>query len=444
MLSPRLALLALAVALAALVPVPARPAEIDPFPCPPSLSPAVSFWRDVFTRWDGEQLVFHDAKDLSRIYEIRRLPPPDGTRERERLREDVKAAWKEAIAADLLRLAEPDVDYNHLQGRLRRYHFLWGASRDPAVYRRAAESLRVQRGIRERFLAGVARQARYADAFRVIFREEGVPEELVHLPHVESSYTWNARSSVGAVGMWQFMSATARRYMFVNDAVDERLDPFTAARAAARYLREAHDALGSWPVAITSYNHGVDGMKNAVREMGASDMAAIIEGYTGPLFGFSGRNFYPEFLAAMQAADSLLEHPGDLDLDEPVPFATFTLPAFVRAPVLARGLGLSVGELAALNPAITAAASKGERYLPKGFTLKVPASTGPNAGTLFAALPESDRPQTEPQVTHRVRPGETLGTIAARFGTSVGALKRLNGITNPNRLRAGALLKLPH
>ena len=444
MLSLRPATIALTIALAALVPAPARPAEIDPFPSPPSLAPAVTFWRDVFTRWDGEQVVFHDARDLSRVYEVRRLPPPDGTRERERLREEVKASLKGAIAADLLRLAEPTVDYDHLDGRLRRYHFLWEGSRDPAVYRRAAESLRVQRGIRERFLAGVGRQARYVDAFRTIFREEGVPEELVHLPHVESSYTWNARSSVGAAGMWQFMSATARRYMIVNDAVDERLDPFTAARAAAKYLREARDTLGSWPVAITSYNHGVDGMKNAVRVMGGSDMAAIIDGYTGPLFGFSGRNFYPEFLAAMQAADSLLERPGDLDLDRPVPFATFTLPAFVRAPVLARGLGVSVAEMAALNPAISAAASRGERYLPRGFTLKLPASTGPNAGTLFAALPESDRPPTEPQVTHRVQRGETLGTIAARFGTSVSALKRLNGITNPNRLRAGALLKLPH
>jgi membrane-bound lytic murein transglycosylase D len=441
--SPRSLLLALAVSLAALAPEPARAAEIDPFPFPPSLAPAVSFWRDVFTRWDEGQIVFHDARDLGRVYEVRRLPPPDGTRVRERLREELRATWKEAIAADLLRLAEPAVDYDRLEGRLLRYHLIWEGSRDPAVYRHAAESLRAQRGIRERFLAGVSRQARYADAFRAIFREEGVPEELVHLPHVESSYTWNARSSVGAAGMWQFMSATARRYMLVNDAVDERFDPFTGARGAARYLREAHEALGSWPVAITSYNHGVDGMRNAVREMGGSDMAAIIAGYTGPLFGFAGRNFYPEFLAAMQAADSLLEHPGDLDLDEPLPFATFTLPAFVRAPVLARGLGLPVEELIVLNPALTPAATKGERYLPKGFTLRVPVSTGPNAGTLFAAIPESDRPRVEPQVTHRVRRGETLGAIAARFGTSVAALKRLNGISNPNRLRAGALLKLP-
>ncbi len=444
MISLRMALPALALATGLLVPASALPAEQEPFPFPPSLAPAVSFWRDVFARWDAEQVVFHDARDLGRIYEIRRLPPQDGTRQRERQREELRAAWKEAIAGALLELADSTVDYAHLEGRLLRYHLLWGGSRDPEVYRRAAESLRAQQGIRERFLAGVARQARYAEAFRAIFREEGVPEELIHLPHVESSYTWNARSPVGALGMWQFMSATARRYMLVNEVVDERLDPFTSARAAARYLRAAHADLGSWPVAITSYNHGVDGMKNAVREVGASDMAAIIQRYKGPLFGFAGRNFYPEFLAAMQAADSLLRSPGELALDRPLDFTTFTLPAYVRAPVLARSFDLSTADLASMNPALSAAAVRGERYLPKGFTLKLPAPLGVRAPELFASLPETQRPQAEPQVTYRVRRGDSLGGIAARFGTTVAVLKRLNGIANPNRLRAGALLKLPH
>ena len=99
-----------------------------------------------------------------------------------------------------------------------------------------------------------------------------MPEELVYLPHVESSYRWNARSNVGALGMWQFMATTARKYILVDQAVDERLDPYTAARAAARYLQNAYDELGTWPLAITSYNHGVDGMKNAVRDMDTTDI----------------------------------------------------------------------------------------------------------------------------------------------------------------------------
>ncbi len=416
----------------------------DPLPYPDSLRPAVDFWSGIFTRWQADQIVFHDARDLGRVYEVHRLPPSDGTLHRERERENLRASWKKDLERDLEALGADGVDFDHLEGRLYRLYRIWDGSRDPEVYASAAENLRSQRGIRERFLGGVSRSARYVDAFRTIFREEGVPEDLLFLPHVESSYRWDARSSVGALGMWQFMSGTARHYMIINEAVDERLDPYAAARGAARYLKSAHDELGSWPLAITSYNHGVDGMKNAVRETGTTDIAAIIERYHGPLFGFAGRNFYPEFLAAREAADSLLGDPGELPLDPPQAYDTFPLPAFVKAPVVARAFGVDTDELRRLNPAISRSAGRGQIYLPKGFRLKVPAGLGNRAQTLFAGLPAEERPLTEPRRTYRVRSGDSLGGIASRFKTTVRTLQSLNGIRNPNHLRAGTVLRLPH
>jgi len=413
-------------------------------PRPASLEPAIRFWREVFLRWEGDQIVYTDGRDLSRVYEVRRLPPANGTAARERERERLRADWKRELLADLEQLAGPAVDYDHLRGRPLRLFCLWGESRDAATYARAAENLRSQRGIREAFTGGVGRSARYLEDFRAIFREEGVPEDLVYLPHVESSYRWNARSSAGALGMWQFMSATARRYMMVDDAVDERLDPHTAARGAARYLKAARAELGTWPLAVTSYNHGVDGIKNAVRATGTTDLAVIIETYDGPLFGFAGRNFYPELLAAREASEAFLADPGDIPLDEPVAFDEFQLPAYVKLPVLARTLGASPAEITSLNPALKKHARSGVHYLPKGFTVKLPPGRGEGAGSLFASLPAKERPLKPPPRTYRVKRGDTLGAIAGRYKTSMRILQRLNGIRNPNQLRAGTLLKLPH
>ena len=424
---------------------PSRAVAASPaFPRPASLEPAVAFWKDVFTRWDQDQVVYADAFDLSRVYEVHRLPPSDGTRARERMRDALRSAWKNALADDLLRLADPKTDYDRLQGRLRRLYLTWDEARDPELYRRAAETVRGQRGLREEFLAGVQRSAAYRRTFRRIFREEGVPEELVYLPYVESSYREDARSAVGATGMWQFMRSTARRYMLVNEAVDERLDPYRAARAAARYLKEAYAELGSWPLAITSYNHGVDGMKNAVRETGTTDIGVIVRTYRGPLFGFAGRNFYAEFLAARDASDSILARRRDIVLSPPASFDSFRLPAYVKLSVLARALSLPRDEIRRWNPALTPAARASRVHLPRNFTLRLPPGTGDEAPRRFAAIPSRDRPLTPPPKTYRVRRGDNLGLIAARFRTTVRTLQRMNHIRNPHRIRAGSVLRLPH
>ena len=142
------------------------------------------------------------------------------------------------------------------------------------------------------------------------FRDRGLPEDLAYLPHVESSFNTHAYSKYGAAGMWQFMRATGRRFLKVNYVVDERLDPLTATRAAAQLLKDNHKLLGTWPLAITAYNHGEVGMQRAVRKMGTKDIVAIIERYKGRSFGFASRNFYPQFLAARRVARSWRAHFG--------------------------------------------------------------------------------------------------------------------------------------
>jgi peptidoglycan lytic transglycosylase D len=403
---------------------------VEPLPRPPALTPSVAFWKNVFGTWDDDQVVYFDSRYLDKIYEIHRLPSADGRRATDRRRETLRETWREALVRDLEALGRPGVNYDALEGRPRRLYEIWDRSREPQIYRDAAQSIRIQRGTRDNFAHGVARSARYLESFRRIFREEGVPEDIVFLPHVESSFRWDARST--------------RRYMVVDQAVDERLDPHTAARSAARFLKECHDELGAWPLAVTAYNHGLDGMKNAVRETGSDDIGVIIQNYHGPLFGFAGRNFYPELLAVSEVAESILAYPGDLPLQEPMQFVTFELPAYVQLGTVARAFNLSPSHILALNPAIRHPAKRGDLYLTRGFALKLPLREGLDPDALFASIPQAKRPLEKPMLTYRVRPGESLSAIAARHHTSVRALQHLNAISNPHQLRAGMLLKLPH
>src|SRR5205823_3111101 len=144
------------------------------------------------------------------------------------------------------------------------------------------DNVHTQVGIKERFRQGIIRSGRYAEVFQEIFEKQGVPAEIALLPLVESSFENRARSNAGAAGIWQFTRGTGRLYLNVNRKLDERLDPARATRAAARLLHDNYNALGSWPLAITAYNHGRAGMLRAQSEAGP-EIANIIEQYRGSL-----------------------------------------------------------------------------------------------------------------------------------------------------------------
>ena len=138
-------------------------------------------------------------------------------------------------------------------------------SRDLAL---AVENVRSQRGQKERFLAGVIHSGRYIQEIKRLFRTYNLPEELAYLPHVESSFNFNAYSKYGAAGIWQFTRETGKGYLTIDQTVDERLDPILAAHAAAKYLKNSYEDLNNWPLALTSYNYGLSGMLRAVNEQG--------------------------------------------------------------------------------------------------------------------------------------------------------------------------------
>src|SRR5690606_31302286 len=112
----------------------------------------------------------------------------------------------------------------------------------------------------DRFREGLVRSGAYRDHIESVIAARGLPPELVILPHVESSFHPGAFSSVAASGMWQFMRETAQRFMRVDLVVDERLDPWVATEGAMELLEYNYGRLGTWPLALTAYNHGTNGM----------------------------------------------------------------------------------------------------------------------------------------------------------------------------------------
>jgi hypothetical protein len=140
----------------------------------------------------------------------------------------------------------------------------------------------------------------YIPRIQEVFHSFGLPLELALLPTVESGFRRFARSKCGAMGLWQFTRSTGKEYMTVNGWRDDRLDPSRATEAAAQLLLHNHELLGSWPLAITAYNYGTGGMMQAVEATGGGDYCEILRRWDGAHFGFASKNYYSEFLAALQ------------------------------------------------------------------------------------------------------------------------------------------------
>ena len=270
------------------------------FQKPGELEAAVEFWRKTYTVWPRSQVAIHDDRYLDVIYEVMVLPGYTGeslTSEQKEVVRQRRDFWKAQLS-----VLESKLRYNvklNPNDRLISEKLASNGRQLNRVLYGAAERVRSQRGTRERFMHGLEISRRYDQEFRRIFRNAGLPEDLAYLPHVESSFQPSARSSAGAVGMWQFTKGAAKTFMPYGD----RLDPFASAYGAARYLSYAYSKLGDWPSAITSFNHGIGGMRRAQDQVGR-DFVRIVEFYNGPAFGFASRNYYAQFLAAREIASN--------------------------------------------------------------------------------------------------------------------------------------------
>jgi membrane-bound lytic murein transglycosylase D len=451
-----------AVLLATFILLLTAPASADTFPRPVSLEPQIRFWRDVFGSYSRYQVVVHDTVDLDKVYSVLDFRSSEdlGPLARETLIREETDSEVARLRAIFRRLDDAGPKPTGLSADEQRIFDMFRGDSGSSKFREAADDkrLRTQRGLYEKFANGLRIAHRYLPDMERIFRDEGLPTELTRLPLVESCFDVEAYSKVGAAGIWQFMPSTGRLYaMDVNALVDERRDPIAATRGAARFLRHNYESLeDSWPLAITAYNHGPAGVRRAINDTGTTDIGVIVDRYKGPAFGFASRNFYAEFVAALDVDKHRKAYFGDLDVDKPEATRVIPLDRPVGIEVAARLAGTDRGTVASLNPALMDCVVEGRRHIPAGYELRLPAERCNGFEERLAELVVEQRVMrvSAPAVAthrassrtvataHRVGKGDTLSEIAQKYRVSVTSLKNANRLRGKD-IKRGQVLKIP-
>jgi membrane-bound lytic murein transglycosylase D len=412
--------------------------ESDPFPLYDSVRPNVSFWKKIYTEYSTTQGVIHDKKNLAIIYEVIELKDRNrhGSRKINKARiKKVKNKYKRILA----KLAQGEAPNGPEEQRVAA---LFGTHATPADFQSAIQNLRCQVGQNDPFRKGIIRSGAYLAEMKQIFRDAGLPESLVYLPHVESSFNPKAYSKFGAAGMWQFTRSTGKRFMTVSYAVDERRDPILSTRAAARLLKKNYKKFRNWPMAITAYNHGVTGMLRAKRRNG--NYETIFKEYRSRIFKFASRNFYSEFLAARQIARNYRQYFGELKLDTPVQTQEVVLAGYGSLPEIAGQLNLNLAVLSDLNPALRNPVLRGQKYVPRGFHLKLPAQSDRDWKRVIAELaPKIYKNDQKRSQIYVVRKGDTAGEIARNHGVELNDLIAANNLDARATILIDQNLRIP-
>ncbi|MFA7383695.1 MAG: transglycosylase SLT domain-containing protein [Desulfurivibrionaceae bacterium] len=412
-------------------------ASQDPFPLYDCVTPNVAFWCDIYGKYSSSKGVLHDKRDLRIIYEVLDVEGTweNGARERDRQRiERAKERYLEIF--DALAAGVPPQT-----GEEKRVAALFGPKATSEDFQLAKDNIRFQAGQKDNFRKGLIRSGLYLEEIKQIMASYGVPEDLAYLPHVESSFNYKAYSKFGAAGIWQFTEESGKRFkLSVDYAIDERRDPIKATHAAARMLRHNYEKLGTWPLAVTAYNHGINGMLRAKAAKG--DYEKIFQEHESELFKFASRNFYSEFLAARQVAKNYQSYFGSLPIEPPVNSKAVTLPNYALVDDLLKHLKVDLATFKALNPALREPVYLGQKLIPKDYEVRVPkqGKVVRLADNIPQEILKEDQAQTN---MYQVRQGDTAYSIALAHGVTVADLLRGNGLDEQAVLCPGQNLRIP-
>lgn len=291
---------------------------------------------------------------------------------------------------------------------------------------------------RKSFIGGYERYGWYEPMIHRILEEEGLPSDLIFMAFLESTYKTSAYSRARAKGIWQFMTPTGRQYgLKINWYVDERSHPEKSTRAAARYMKDLYATFGDWHLAIAAYNTGAGNVSRAQRRSGKTDYWDLTR---TPYMRQETKNFVPAILALALMAKNPEKYGFEgLRHNDPLEFDRVTVDGPTDLSLIASLSGSTPDEIKFLNPHLRRGVTPpGE----KDHEILVPAGRGPKFTAAYRSLPESERIAQLDQI-HIVRRGETLGLIASRYGTSVGQLTAANSIRNPHSIRVGTRLIVP-
>ena len=420
-----------------------HPSEL--FPSPQVLKHNVEFWKKIYAQYSGRQVIIHDSEDLSIIYQVVHLDSLfRGIQVSKRIQWKKIGRIKKYYKSLLWNLSKRrKLNIKHLTDREKYVASLFGEKLSKARLRRAAKHIRDQSGLKERFKQGLKQSGLYLSKMREIFLTYGLPEGLLVLPHVESSFNYKAYSKMGAAGIWQFTRGTARRYLKVNYYVDERLDPIRSTEAAAKLLSRNYQVLKTWPLAITAYNHGHYGMKRAKKKYGA-DLSKILKYYKSRTFKFASKNFYAEFLAALEIVKSYEKYFPEVEFNKPIDYIEFKIPHYVTVNALLKSMNVEVEEFASLNPALRSPVLRSKRRIPKNFKIRIPWQDNLDMEELYDKISSQSKFNKQIQSDlHVVRKGETLSLIATKHRVSVSDILAYNDINNVHIIYVGQNIRIP-
>jgi membrane-bound lytic murein transglycosylase D len=297
---------------------------------------------------------------------------------------------------------------------------------------------RFQTGYRRSAVEGsLARSGRYLPMILDVFKQKGLPEELVFTAMIESGFNPVAVSRAGAKGLWQFMAPTARLYgLRVDGWLDERLDPEKSTVAAANYLRDLYALFGSWDLAQAAYNAGEVRVQQAIQGTGSRDFWAL---HRSPLLLDETKNFVPAIHAATLIGRQPERYGFTVIPEEPLRYEQVSVPKGSRLIRLASLSGVALQDLEALNPELR------QKQAPPDapYELKVPLGTAGAVQTAVEKDAAARKIAPAPRAgVYVVQAGDTLWRIARQYGVSSKQLARWNSLERPDLIFPGERLRV--
>lgn len=428
--------------------LPQSTTEFDKlFPRYPELENKVQFWKQVFGGWSELQTVVHSSEipwKVLRVVDHRAqaatMSEVQFDNYRRKADKDARDAMERLIASVHAKRNAPQ----SMNSEERRIFELFKDQRADDRFAKLRGTIRTQRGIKERTEHALQVSERYLPYMEQIFAGYGLPRQLTRLPIVESSFNVDAYSRSHAAGVWQFIPTSAQIYMRMNEVVDDRRDPWTSTDAAARHLRDDYALLQDWPLAVTAYNHGRYGIDRGLKAINGRTIVDLIERGNHKRWGFAGKNYYAEFLAAVELEREWRERSDRPSGFDPIEFEIVETQHYVPYETLRRLSGGDDELFRRLNPAYRPEVIDGKLYVPPGHLIRVPAGAARSFEIAYARLGSHERFEQQRVyfLLHKVNRGETLGRIANRYRTSVAQLQKANNLRG-HMIRVGQVLKVP-
>jgi membrane-bound lytic murein transglycosylase D len=304
-----------------------------------------------------------------------------------------------------------------------------------------------QTRMRPVFARYLIRSGRYIPQMKRIFREYGLPDDLVYVALIESGFNPYAYSRSSAAGPWQFITSTGKRYgLRIDYWVDERRDVELATRAAAHYLTDLYERFGDWLLALAAYNAGEGQVAVALKRTGASTFWELREAYALPQ---ETRDYVPKFMAAAIIAKDPREYGFLVDNHQPMETEQVSVDGPTELAAIARAAEVPLEEIKFLNPQLRRGLTPPDH---KSYAVRVPEGSGDVFAANFPAIAEEEHDLWAKKarnmgsgylVRHKVRRGEVLSTIARKYGARVSNIQRANNMGHRTMIRVGQVLLVP-